>query len=73
MTKKRIVRSLLGTVRKGQVDDDLKLKRNNVNQEIFPNSESIGSMKKLAKEGCWSTITKDIKNGLNYKFNSSIG
>lgn len=30
-------------------------------------------MKKLAKEGCWSTVTKDIKYGLNYKFNPSIG
>lgn len=30
-------------------------------------------MQKLAKEGGWSTITKDMKNGLNYKINPSIG
>lgn len=30
-------------------------------------------MQKLAKEGCWSTIIKILKNGLTYKLNLSFG
>lgn len=56
MTKKRTARGLLGTARKGWIDDSLKIKGEKYNLG------NTASLEKLPKGGCWSTITKGSKS-----------